>query len=131
MAFMALDPDQAAVFFDDPIGDGQAETGPVVFCRKERGEDVGKIFLLDAGPAIGNVRPDKGSSSLSFLPDVKIGLYPGRDGEAPLFLHSFQSVLDQIEKHLGELGSIPSDRRQAGIEVFLQCDFTLLESLSL
>src|SRR5213594_144005 len=131
VAFTALDADQAAVFFDNPIRDRQPKSGPVVLGSEERGEDMREISLLDAAAGVGDVYPDKSSRPFPLLPDMKVRFYTGRDREASLPIHSLQAVFDQIKKDLGELRPIPLNRRQAGVKVFLDYDFALPKDLSL
>ena len=131
MAFTALDADQAAVFFDNPIRDRQPKSGPVVLGSEERGEDMREISLLDAAAGVGDVYSDKSFCLFFLLPDMKVRFYTGRDREASLPIHSLQAVFDQIKKDLGELRPIPLNRRQAGVKVFLDYDFALPKDLSL
>src|SRR6185436_10421357 len=54
LARFAFHTDAAAVFDDDPAGDGQAETGAVMFRREERFENALHVFRRNAGAVVGD-----------------------------------------------------------------------------
>ena len=131
MSFTALDSDEATVFLDDPIADGQAESCPKFLRCKERGKYVRAILLLNACPIIFNIHPDKFSILSALRSDMEVGFNPGGNLQESLALHGLERVFDQIEKNLREPRPVAQDRGQTGIVIFLHRRFVLLKSLSL
>src|SRR4249919_4240489 len=124
--FYALDADEPAVLLDDSIADRESETSSAVLRGKERGEDMGQVVLFNSDTLILDVHPNQPAAIASLTTDVKVGFHPCRHGQGAASVHRLKCVFHQVEKNLRQLCSVAADRRQAGIEAFLDSDAQLV-----
>src|SRR5262249_48876536 len=122
LALGALDADEPAVLFDDSIADREGETGTAILCGKERGEDVGQVFLFDSHSLVPDVYPVQPASIASFTAYMATAFQRRRDSQSTASVHRLKGIFHQVEKNLCQLCSVAADRGQAGIEMFLNRD---------
>src|SRR6185295_9466236 len=111
----ALDSNQTAVLFDDAIAGGQSQSRAVGFCREKGRKNLRQVLVRDAGTFVGEINPDVSIRSAVMTANMIVGFQPSSHGERAALLHGLKGVLDQIEKHLNELGPVAIDRWQARI----------------
>src|SRR5918992_4842588 len=117
-SFHAFNPDNAAVFFYNPVADGESKPSAAVFGCEERRENMRQVFILDANSLVCNFHPDKSTSLGAVAANMPIRIQTCRNRQGSRTVHGLIAILHQIQKYLREPIPITPDWRKTWVEEF-------------
>ncbi len=111
------------MLFDDLVTGRQAQARAIHLSREKGRKDMRQIFVANAGALVGDIHPNQPPAAIAIAADMKIGLHSRCHRYRARPVHGLKGVFDQIQKYLGQTAPVAANRRQAGIEIFLDVIF--------